>query len=80
MTFGDFKNEIARVIENRPKSWRKGQAVFNYIESKYGVARSVQFEDGIDCFYRDDQIEKFLQKAYERIKYILSIFVVKNKD
>lgn len=80
MTFGDFKNEIARVIENRPKSWRKGQAVFNYIESKYGVARSVQFEYGIDCFYRDDQIEEFLQKAYERIKYILSIFVVKNKD
>lgn len=80
MTFGDFKNEIARVIENRPKSWRKGQAVFNYIESKYGVARSVLFEDGIDCFYRDDQIEEFLQKAYERIKYILSIFVVKNKD
>ena len=80
MTFGDFKNEIARVIENRPKSWRKCQAVFNYIESKYGVARAVQFEDGIDCFYRDDQIEEFLQKAYERIKYILSIFVVKNKD
>lgn len=80
MTFGDFKNEIARVIENRPKIWRKGQAVFNYIESKYGVARAVQFEDGIDCFYRDDQIEEFLQKAYERIKYILSIFVVKNKD
>ena len=80
MTFGDFKNEIARVIENRPKSWRKGQAVFNYIESKYGVARSVQFNDGVDCFYRDDQIEEFLQKAYERIKYILSIFVVKNKD
>lgn len=67
MTFGDFKNEIARVIENRPKSWRKGQAVFNYIESKYGVARAVQFEDDIDCFYRDDQIEEFLQKAYERI-------------
>jgi hypothetical protein len=80
MTFGDFKNEIDNVIINRPKSWRKGQAVFNYIESKYGVARSVQFEDGIDCFYRDDQIEEFLQKAYERIKYILSIFVVKNKD
>lgn len=80
MTFGDFKNEIDNVIINRPKSWRKGQAVFNYIESKYGVARSVQFNDGVDCFYRDDQIEEFLQKTYERIKYILSIFVVKNKD
>lgn len=67
MTFGDFKNEIDNVIINRPKSWRKGQAVFNYIESKYGVARAVQFEDGIDCFYRDDQIEEFLQNTYKRI-------------
>ena len=67
MTFGDFKNEIDNVIINRPKSWRKGQTVFNYIESKYGVARSVQFNDGVDCFYRDDQIEEFLQKAYKRI-------------
>lgn len=80
MTFGDFKNEIARVIKNRPKSWRKGQAIFNYIESKYDVARAVQFEDGIDCFYRDDQIEEFLQKVYKRILYILSITEFKKKQ
>lgn len=80
MTFGDFKNEIDNVIINRPKSWRKGQAVFNYIESKYGVARAVQFEDGIDCFYRDDQIEEFLKKAYKRILYILSITEFKKKQ
>ena len=67
MTFGDFKNEIARVIGNRPKNWRKGQTVFNYIDAKYDIARSVQFNDGVDCFYRDDQIEEFLQKAYKRI-------------
>lgn len=67
MTFGDFKNEIDNVIINRPKSWRKGQAVFNYIDAKYDIARSVQFNDGVDCFYRDDQIEEFLQKAYKRI-------------
>lgn len=67
MTFEDFKNEIDNVIINRPKSWRKGQTVFNYIDAKYGVARAVQFNDGVDCFYRDDQIEEFLQKAYKRI-------------
>ena len=67
MTFGDFKNEIDRVIENKPKNWRKGQAVFNYIDSKYGVARTVQFEDKVDCFYLDDEIDQFLQKAYKRI-------------
>ena len=67
MTFGDFKNEIDRVIENKPKNWRKGQAVFNYIDSKYDVARTVQFEDKVDCFYIDDNIDEFLQKAYKRI-------------
>ena len=67
MTFGDFKNEIDHVIENKPKNWRKGQAVFNYIDSKYGVARAVQFEDKVDCFYTDDKIDEFLQKAYKRI-------------
>ena len=70
MTFGDFKNEIDRVIAYRPKHIRKGQAVFNYIDSKYGVARAVQFDDNVDCFYRDDQIEKFLQQAYKRIAYL----------
>ena len=67
MTFGDFKNEIDHVIENKPKNWRKGQAVFNYIDSKYDVARAVQFEDKVDCFYTDDKIDEFLQKAYKRI-------------
>ena len=70
MTFEDFKNEINDVIANRPKNWRKGQAVFNYIEGKFGVARNVQFEDGIDCFYRNDQIEAFLQEAYKRVAHI----------
>ena len=67
MTFGDFKNEINNVIAYRPKHIRKGQAVFNYVDTKYDVARAVQFDDNVDCFYRDDQIEDFLQKAYKRI-------------
>ena len=67
MTFGDFKNEITRVIENRPKNWRKGQTVFNYIESKYDVARSVQYSDKTDRFYDDSKTEEPIKAAYKRI-------------
>jgi hypothetical protein len=67
MTFEDFKNEINDVIAYRPKHIRKGQAVFNYIDSKYDVARAVQFGDNVDCFYRDDQIEDFIKASYKRI-------------
>lgn len=55
-----FKNE-------KPQFWRDGQFVFNYIDSVYGVARDVQFKDGIDCFYRDDKIDAFIEAAANRI-------------
>lgn len=46
---------------------RKGQAVFNVTESKYGdIARQVQFEDGIDCFYDDSKIDDFISAVYKR--------------
>ena len=65
MTYEDFKADVFKNIKNLPDNWRKGQKVFNYIESKYKIARIVQFDCGIDCFYRDDLIDKFLEKAYE---------------
>lgn len=66
MTFEKFVSDILRLAEECPKVWRKGQAVFNVIETKYGVARAVQFEDGIDCFYDDSKIEAFLSAAWRR--------------
>ena len=51
-----------------PKSWRIGQSVFNVIEKEFGVARDVQFLDGIDCFYVDDNIPEFIDFAWERYK------------
>ena len=51
----------------KPKSWREGQFVFNYIDVVYGVARFVQFEDKIDCFYDDSQIDAFIIKSAEYI-------------
>ena len=65
MTYEEFKADVFKNIKNLPDNWRKGQKVFNYIEFKYKIARIVQFDCGIDCFYRDDLIDKFLEKAYE---------------
>ena len=59
MTFKELKAEI----ENQEiPSWsRYGQFVFNYIDETYGVAREVQYEYNIDCFYRDDLVDDFLE-------------------
>ena len=47
--------------------YRWGQAVFNYIDQYIGVARKVQFEDHVDCFYNDDAVGAFVEKALDRI-------------
>lgn len=65
MTYEEFRGDVFKNIKDLPDNWRKGQKVFNYIESKYKIARKVQFDHGIDCFYKDNLIDKFLEKAYE---------------
>ena len=65
-TLEEFKQEINSYIETmKPNNWRKGQAVFNYIDMKYGVARYLQYTLGIDCFYNDDVIDEFVNIAYK---------------
>ena len=49
MTLEEFKNSIYRI--EKPSNWRDGQFVFNTIDKLYKVARKVQFENNIDCFY-----------------------------
>ncbi len=68
ITLNQFISDVMRLTEECPKCWRKGQSIFNIIDSKYGVARDVQFIDGIDCFYDNEQIEPFLIAAYKRLK------------
>lgn len=70
MNYEDFKKEIENAINIRRESWRKGQAVFNYIDDNYGVARDVQFKDNVDCFYDDERIESFVRLAFKRINAI----------
>lgn len=68
MTYHDFRNEVLGEIKNKPKEWRDGQFVFNYINENYGVARQVQFIERIDCFYDDSQIEAFILSSYRQLK------------
>lgn len=66
-TYEEFIENLWKNVEICPKDWRKGQSVFNVIDDLYGVARAVQFEDGIDCFYLDKYIDDFIEAAWKRI-------------
>jgi len=65
MTFEEFRGDIFKNIKTLPDNWRKGQKVFNYIQSKYKVGRKVQFRYNIDCFYNDKYIDRFIEQAYK---------------
>lgn len=67
ITVEELKKEISKI--EFPKNWRKGQSVFNYIDNVYGIARTIQFKYGIDCFYNDNNIDEFLNKAVEIINH-----------
>ena len=66
MDFEEFRNDILIALENKPKEWRDGQFVFNYIDECYpGLGRKVQFARGVDCFYNDNLIEDFILTAFQ---------------
>lgn len=68
MTYEEFKEDVLNGIKAFQNNWRKGQKVFNYIDVKYRVARTAQFEKGVDCFYDDSQINKFIEESFKLIK------------
>lgn len=67
LTLEEFRADVLTAMKNKPKEWRDGQFVFNYINEKYRVARYVQFIEGIDCFHNDNDIESFIVKSYETL-------------
>lgn len=69
-TLSEFKTEIETEIEKRPSYIRYGQAVFNYIDEHYGVAREAQFIHNVDCFYRDELVDDFILTCYHILKDI----------
>lgn len=66
--FGEFVEAVCRGVKNAPASWRYGQAVFNVIDREYGVARKVQMEDGVDCFFDDKKVDDFIAACWKRVK------------
>lgn len=60
----EFRAEVLTAMQKKPKEWRDGQFVFNYIDEVYGVARYVQFSEGVDCFYNDAKIDEFIDRCY----------------
>lgn len=67
MTLESFKESILKGIKECPKNWREGQKVFNYIDNHYNVARKVQCETKVDCFYDDKLIDKFIEESFKII-------------
>ena len=65
MTLEEFKNSIYSI--EKPSNWRDGQFVFNTIDELYKVARKVQFENNIDCFYDDSKINQFIVACFNEI-------------
>lgn len=68
MKFKEFRDSVLKAIEEKPEHYRNGQAAYNFIDEKYKVARDVQFGIGIDCFYDDEKIDKFIELSYECYK------------
>lgn len=72
----DFYKLIQDKVATYPSNWRKGQKVFNAAEecllelTNRNIARDVQFEDNVDCFYDDNAIDDFLNHCWVRLKSI----------
>lgn len=80
MTLSEFIDTTI-IMSNKlyPKHWRKGQKVFNYIGEVYGVARYIQFNYNIDCYYDDNKINEFLKVAFRRL-HELELYERKSKE
>jgi hypothetical protein len=74
MTREEFDKLIYDKIKTYPDNWREGQKIFNAAEEilwkltqyKHNIAREVQFEDNVDCFYDNSKIKEFLNKCWNR--------------
>lgn len=67
MKLDEFRADVLTAMLGKPTGWRNGQFVFNYIDEVYGVARYVQFNEGVDCFYNDEKIDEFIDKCYNTL-------------
>lgn len=71
MTFEEFKSQIIARAKEYPSYIRKGQGIFNAVDELTGVARVVQFDDHIDCYHNDENIDAFLEASWKRVDELL---------
>lgn len=75
MTYEEFLKDVdngVSIMMKKTPSLRYGQAVFNYVDLNYeDTARRVQFEEGIDCFYKDNMVKEFLDHCWEIVHTML---------
>lgn len=59
----------AGILRKEQPCLRKGQAIFNYVNTHPEIfgnaARISQFDYGVDCFYRNDQIDAFINQVLD---------------
>lgn len=67
MTKELFYSDIMYAVFEKPRYWRNGQTVYNYVNAKYKIADLIRDDYNINCFYDDSQIMSFINKAYELI-------------
>lgn len=79
MKLEEFRADVLTAMLKKPKEWRDGQFVFNYIDEVYGVARNVQFIDGVDCFYNDSKIDEFIDRSYMFLMDVESVSTTADK-
>ncbi len=63
----DLNETLERMVEKRPKEWRRGQAYFNYAYEMFPeVVDEIRGTDR-DCFYRNDRIGIFLEELNSKL-------------
>ena len=60
-------SDAKKLMEIHPDN-RYRQSDFNIVDQCIGLARTVQFCDGIDCFYDDEKIDAFIEKVIDRME------------
>jgi len=56
---------IERIVKDKPKYWRKGQAWFNIAYTLYPAEVDMIRGSENDCFYKDSRIKKFKECLFE---------------
>ena len=82
LSFDEFVQAVDKVIAAAPAEWRRGQAVYNTAQSMLmpTVNLSALVATDIDPFYKDENIEKFLEQVYDIYVHVCNTHNRYNQD